>query len=92
MATAPISAEAVRAIRDRRPFTENWLMGYITPGGTYLVATPAFYTDNGRPTDLMAILPGSLEPLGLGGPGRVVPLWISVNPDTVAYLERELAG
>lgn len=81
---APITPIQVQAIRERRIFDEGWLCGYVTPGGTYMVATPGCYTDDGRKRDLCAILPSDI------GNGRVVPVWIAVNPDVVEFLEREL--
>lgn len=56
---------------------------YTTKGGTYILATPAHWTDDGRPHDLIAIAPT------VSG-YAVTALRPTVNPDLVETVEREL--
>lgn len=79
-----LTAATADAIRGRRPFLVGSLMGYTTHGGTYMLATPAPWTDDGYRRDLVAILPGDL------GHGRVLPLYVGVNPALVDEVERLL--
>jgi hypothetical protein len=81
-----LPVEIVEAIRARRPFRDPQLMGYVSLGGTYMVASPPGVTDHGYRRDLIAVLPGDL------GHGRVVPLYLGTNPDVVAFLEEALRG
>lgn len=62
------------------------LAGYVTDGGTYILATSPRWSDSGRLRDLIAILPGPLEGT------RVIPLWLAVDPDLVADLRAALDG
>lgn len=67
-----------RSIRDRRPFNGSvrdtkGLIGYITAGGTYIVATHPALADGRRCDDLVAISPTT----------GVYALRITVNPDLV---------
>lgn len=82
-----LPAEIVENVRARRVFKKATagLIGYVTTGGTYILATAAHWSDDNRARDLIAVLPGDL------GNGRVVPLYIGTNPDVVAYLEAQLA-
>lgn len=63
------------------PFTYT----YRARGGTYIIASQGTITDSGRPRDLIAILPGSLD-LGT----RVLPLYVAVDPDLVDALRSAL--
>ncbi|MDO4717525.1 MAG: hypothetical protein Q4B08_08170 [Propionibacteriaceae bacterium] len=62
------------------------LAGYITDGGTYILASRPEWTDSGRPRDLVAVLTAPLQGT------RVIPLWPAVNPDLVADLRAALDG
>lgn len=75
------------AIRERRPFvTAGVLTGYVTKGGTYVLAAPAMVTDSGFPRDLLAVLPGNI------GQGAVLALSITVNPDLVREVTELIEG
>ena len=76
----------LEAIRERRGFVTPHLIATVTKGGTYIIASSGRWNDNGRPRDLVAILPGDL------GQGRVLALYIAVNPALIAELEAALAA
>lgn len=71
-------------IRQRKPFTDSLAVGYWTKGGTYIIASNGKWRDDGKPRDLLAILPGDL------GHGQVIQLYIAVAPEFVAEVERVL--
>lgn len=60
--------------------------GYITEGGTYIIAISGQWTDSGSPRDLLAILPGPPEVYR----SRVVILRPTVNPQLVKDLRYHL--
>lgn len=70
------------------PLTLYGLEGYVTRGGTYMLATAAHWTDSGRPHDLLAVVPTT----GEGGKiaWSVVPLWPFADPATVTELQADL--
>lgn len=80
-----LSPEFAKAIRDRRGFTDDHLLAARTRGGTYVIASAGRWNDNGKPRDLVAILPRDL------GQGQVLKLYVAVNPAFVAELEAVLA-
>jgi hypothetical protein len=82
--TEALPSSVVEHVRARRPFKTPSLIGYLTKGGTYILASSGLYTDSGKPNDLMAVLPAELDH------GRVLPLYIATNPEVVAYLEAQL--
>ena len=57
---------------------------YVTEGGTYIIACSPKLTDDGKPHDLVAILPAAL------GGTRVIPLRPTVNPDLIEALTLHL--
>ena len=59
-------------------------VAYVTGGGTYIIASSPRITDDGKPHDLVAILPGALNGT------RVVPLRPTVNPDLIEALTLHL--
>lgn len=63
---------------------------YETRGGTYVIASKGLWNDDGRPHDLVIILPSYVE-IG-GGATRVVPARLTVNPDLVDALREALDG
>lgn len=86
--TAPsdtLSPEFIEAIRERRAIKNDHFIAAHTKGGTYVIASSGRWNDNGRPRDLVAILPGDL------GQGQVLKLYVAVNPAFVAELEAALA-
>ena len=72
--------EVKQYILERRPFKNPSLIGYVTRGGSYLLAVPSLWTDDMKPHDLVAILPGPI------GGSRVHILYPFVNPDLVQAL------
>lgn len=84
---SPTLGDHVRA-RTVGPLPRTDLEGYVTRGGTYMLATAAHWTDSGVPRDLLAIVPTT------GGVGKlawsVVQLWPFVNPSTVTELQADL--
>lgn len=78
---AGLTHDDIASIRDRRPFAGHVVTGYLSKGGTYIIANRGIWNDNGKPRDLVVILPGDL------GSGRVIPLYIAVNPEFIAELE-----
>lgn len=80
------SPEFAEAIRERRAFKDQNLIAAHTKGGTYVLASSGRWNDNGRPRDLLAILPGNL------GQGQVLKLYVAVNPDLVDEVEATLAA
>ena len=85
MPTKMLSPEAAEAIRARRAFTNDHLIGAHTKGGTYVLASKGKWNDNGKPRDLLAILPSDI------GQGQVLALYIAVNPELIAEVESALA-
>lgn len=79
-----LTPELGAAIRERRGFKTDHLIATYTKGGTYVIASAGKWNDNGKPRDLVAILPGNL------GQGRVLALYIAVNPALVAEIEAVL--
>lgn len=78
-----ISPEAIAKIKARKPYgaaEDTWTIGYLTKGGTYIVASNGRQSDSGKPRDLVAITPFGVQ-----------SIWIAVNPDFIAELERALA-
>lgn len=63
---------------------DAFLTIYVTKGGTLIIASRGSVTDSGKPRDLAAILPADL------GAGRVLPLWLAVNPELITGLEAAL--
>lgn len=49
--------QARKAIRELSPFQTGQLVGYITHGGTYIVASTPLANDDDRYHDLVAMLP-----------------------------------
>lgn len=76
--------EVKEYILERRPFKNPSLIGYVTRGGSYLLAVPSLWTDDMKPHDLVAILPGPI------GGSRVHILYPFVNPDLVQALRNLL--
>ena len=58
--------------------------GYVSEGGTYIIASRRVWNDYGIAHDLVAILPGALEG------SRVLPLYVAVNPDLVSAIRAAL--
>lgn len=85
MPASTFTPEQVEAIRERRGFVTPHLIATTTKGGTYIIASSGKWNDEGLPRDLVAILPGDL------GQGRVLALYIAVNPALIAELEAVLA-
>ncbi len=85
MATIPLDPILLDGIRQRRPFKSAHQIGYVTRGGTYIIATRAKWNDDDRPHDVVAILPADW------GAGRVYVLRPTVNPDWARALELALA-
>ena len=75
------SPEQAEAIRERRGFATDHFIAATTNGGTYILASSGKWNDSNLPRDLLAILPGDL------GQGRVLALYIAVNPDLIAEVE-----
>ena len=74
----------------RRPGTgtarvDVWTIVYSTQGGTVIIASSGHGNDSGLPRDLAAVLPAPLNDVG-----RVIPLYVAVNPDLITKLEAEL--
>lgn len=70
-------------IRDRKPFRdERDVQGYLTRGGTYVIASQGKTSDSGKPRDLIAVVPGERFQF------EVVLLWPAVHPDFVHQVER----
>ena len=65
-------------IRVHAPFNETLLEAYMTPGGTYMLATPGKWTDSGAPRDLIAVV---------GDGALIIPLYPAVNPDLVTEVQ-----
>lgn len=80
-----LKPQHLRAIAARQRFTSLYLQGYVTAGGTYMLASPARWNDNGQRRDLIALLPGRLM-RDLGGGGPVVPVSMFVNPVLVEFI------
>lgn len=80
-----IDPEMAAAIRDRRAHSNDHLIAAHTKGGTYVIASSGKWNDNGKPRDLIAILPGDL------GQGQVIALYVAVNPELVAEVEALLS-
>lgn len=80
-----IDPEMAAAIRDRRAHSNDHLIAAHTKGGTYVIASSGKWNDNGKPRDLIAILPGDL------GQGQVIALYVAVNPALVAEVETLLS-
>ena len=80
-----IAPHAQELIRDRKPFTESNLTGYYTRGGTYILATPAAWTDDGKAHDLVAIIP---NPFSAEHPVDVEELRCTVSPEFVDEVRR----
>ena len=53
---------------------------YVTRGGTWVLTANGDLRDNGKPQDLVAVLPGKLEL------SRVLPLYIGVNSSLITAL------
>lgn len=77
--------EEVEAIGKRRAFTGTWSIGYLTHGGSYVIASSPNSTDSGLARDLALILPAEL------GHGRVLQLYVGTNPGLLPELEAILA-
>ena len=56
-------------------------IGYVTDGGTYIIASQAEWNDDGKPHDLVAILSAHI-----GDNSRIMPLRPTVNPDLLDAL------
>lgn len=76
-----IGESIAKAIRERLPFIDSSLIGYLSKGGTYMLASRGRWNDNGKRRDLAAILPGDL------GQGQVISLYIGTNPQLVDELQ-----
>jgi len=50
-------AEVLADILARRPFHTPFLEGYLTPGGSYILASPVCMSDDGQLHDLAIVLP-----------------------------------
>lgn len=72
------TTEQLEAIRERRGFTTPHLIATRTKGGTYVIASSGKWNDDGKPRDLLAVLPGDL------GQGVVIQLYVAASPDLVA--------
>lgn len=79
-----LTPELAAAIRERRGFKTDRLIATYTKGGTYVIASAGQWNDSGKPRDLVAILPGDL------GQGRVLALYVAVNPALLAEIEAAL--
>jgi len=66
-----ISAALENAIRNREAHESEFSKTYFTPGGTFMIATPGVWNDNGQDKDVIAI----------GYYGEVIPLVFSVDPN-----------
>jgi hypothetical protein len=70
--------DQLEAIRERRGFTTPHLVATHTKGGTYVIASSGRWNDDGKPRDLLAVLPGDL------GQGVVIQLYVGASPDLMA--------
>lgn len=61
-----------------------WTTGYVTEGGTYVIASTPDWNDDDQPHDLVAVLPAPIEGT------RVHLLQPNVNPDLVDALRAAL--
>lgn len=69
-----LSIEEVENIKSRKPFKGTWLLGYLTRGNSYMIASNGRQSDSGKPRDLILVLAGDI------GQGRIIPVYIAVNP------------
>ena len=66
-----LSPELERAIRTATEVETPHANTYFSPGGTYLIATPGLWNDDGQDRDLIAI----------GRYGDVIPLSPTIDPN-----------
>lgn len=85
MPTPYFTPEQTQLLRERKAFTTPHLIVSHTKGGTYVLASNGKWNDNGKPRDLLAVLPGDL------GHGHVLQLWVSVSPELMAEVEAATA-
>ena len=64
-------------IARREPFDTGQTVAYLTPGGTYMIASGAILNDDDQMHDLVAVTRG----------GGVHPVRYNVNPAFVRWLE-----
>lgn len=77
--------EAAKAFRVGE--IDMWTCGYITKGGSYILASNAVMNDDGMAHDLVLILPSAYRHFV---PSRVIQLKISAHPDLIAALREAL--
>lgn len=75
-----VEAAAARQTGDVSPD----LIGYVTDGGTYVVASSPTWNDDNQPHDLFAVLPAPVEG------SRVLVLRPTVHPDLLAAVRARL--
>lgn len=69
---------------------DGWNQAYVTAGGTYVIASRGIWNDNGKPRDLVAILPSGVMDFGMDS--RVMQLNVAVNTDFLDALREALDG
>ncbi len=74
----PSTAEVVDLAHAGTPFEGGWWIGYLTRGGTYIVASKGLQFDDGLDRDSIAITRW----------GQVVPLSIATPPDFVEEFQK----
>ena len=79
------TAEQVEALRERRGFTTPHIIAAHTKGGTYVIASKGQWNDNGKPRDLLAILPGDL------GQGQIIRLHVATSDRLIEEVEAAIA-
>ena len=68
-----ISDENAANIVARRPFTSPQMVGYLTPGGTYILGSGDLASDSGKSYDLLAVTALDV----------VLPLRFNANPEPI---------
>ncbi len=78
-----LKPEHLEAINERRGFVTPALIGTMTKGGTYIIATNGALEANGRSKDLAAVVPTLTGWL-------VIALRPTVNPALIAEIQAAL--
>jgi len=81
-------AEVLADILVGKPFRTPFLEGYLTPGGSYILASPACMTDDGQLHDLAIVLP-FLPGVVDVGEVALVPMRMSAHLTPLANALRE---
>lgn len=83
-----LSEEFKSALRAGEPFRDSSVFAYVTRGGTYMIASPAHWNDNGKPRDLLMIRKAEV---GSGGGLDVIELSPLVHEDFAPQVRAALA-